>query len=587
MQAYVLHFIALVIMSVIGTTSGAFAQNGQSSEVGGSTGDYATRRHQEQEGLGERMADDYGAPRLLNLGSHTFPVSTGNQLAQQYMNQGLNLSYAFNHAEAGRAFREAARLDPALAMAYWGQALVLGPNINAPMEAKNEALALELVRRAASLGSGASDRERALIGALEKRYTGNPEDRKANDKAYANAMREVHRRFRGDQDIAMLFVESLMDTSPWGYWMRDDYPLEGTKEIVAVTENVLQGNPRHPGATHMYIHLMEPTNMPERAERAADTLLTLMPDAGHLIHMPSHIYLRVGRYEDAINANQRAIAADERYLVRQHEHGFYAMAYFPHNIHFLWAAATADGQSELAIESARKVASTIDDAVLKEMPMTGIFRVVPYWALTRFGKWDEMLQEPEPPSSNAFLKGGWHYARGLAFVAKRQLPQAEQELAALRGIMKDDSLNGRLLSVNTARSVLSIGPAVLAGEIAAARGQFDSAIAYLEQAVRLEDSLAYTEPPEWQAPPRLTLGALLLESGHPAEAETVYWEDLRRNRNNGWALYGLLQALRAQGKNERVALVEERFNKAWARADVKLSASRFGCVFSPMTMAGQ
>src|SRR5690348_15935866 len=323
MQAYVLHFIALIIMSVIGTTSGVFAQNGQSGEIRGPTGDHATQRHQEQEGLGGRMAVDYGAPRLLNLGSHAFPVSTGNQLAQQYMNQGLNLSYAFNHAEAGRAFREAARLDPALAMAYWGQALVLGPNINAPMEAKNEALALELIRRAASLGSSASDRERALIGALEKRYTGNPEDRKANDKAYANAMREVHRRFRGDQDIAMLFVESVMDTSPWGYWMRDDYPMEGTKEIVAVTEGVLQSNPRHPGATHMYIHLMEPTNMPERAEQAADTLLTLMPDAGHLIHMSSHIYLRLGRYEDAINANQRAIAADERYLVRQHEHGFY------------------------------------------------------------------------------------------------------------------------------------------------------------------------------------------------------------------------------------------------------------------------
>src|SRR5687768_8519574 len=317
MQAYVLHFIALVIMSVIGTTSGAFAQNGQSSEVRGPTEDRATHRHQERPG--ERMPADYGAPRLLNLGSHTFPVSTSNQLAQQYMNQGLNLSYAFNHAEAGRAFREAARLDPALAMAYWGQALVLGPNINAHMEAKNEVSALELVRKAASLGAGASDRERALIDALEKRYTGNPEDRKANDKAYANAMREVYRRFPGDQDIAMLFVESVMDTSPWGYWMRDDYPLGGTREIVTVTEDVLQRNPRHPGATHMYIHLMEPTDMPERAEQAADTLLTLMPDAGHVIHMPSHIYLRVGRYEDAINANQRAIAADERYLVRQHE----------------------------------------------------------------------------------------------------------------------------------------------------------------------------------------------------------------------------------------------------------------------------
>jgi tetratricopeptide (TPR) repeat protein len=533
------------------------------------------------------VADD-AAPKLLNLGSHTFPVSTRNKTVQRYMNQGLNLSYAFNHAEAGRAFREAARLDPSLAMAYWGQALVLGPNINAPMEAKNEAPALEFVRKAASLAASASPRERSLISALEKRYTGNAEQRKANDKAYRNAMRDVHQRFPNDADIAILYVESMMDTSPWGYWMRDGYPREGTAEIVALTEDVLRRNPKHPGATHMYIHLLEPTSTPERAEKAADTLLTLMPDAGHVIHMPSHIYLRVGRYDDAIKSNQRAIAADERYLAQQraqgHGHGFYSMAYYPHNIHFLWAAATADGQSRLAIESARRSASMIDDAVLKEMPMIAVFRVVPYWALARFGKWEEILQEPAPPAGNAFLKGGWHYVRGLAFAAKRQIPQAEQELKALREIMNNESLDWTLLSPNTARGVLSIGPEVLAGEIAAARGQFDSAIAHLDRAVRLEDALAYTEPPEWQAPARLTLGAILLEAGHPSEAETVYWEDLRRNRNNGWALYGLLQALRAQGEDERAAQIEERFKKAWARADVKIGASRFGCVAAPAIM---
>ncbi len=523
-------------------------------------------------------ADDNAAPRLLNLGPHAFPVSTRNKQAQRYMNQGLNLSYAFNHAEAGRAFGEAARLDPSLAMAYWGQALVLGPNINAPMEATDEPPALEFVRKAASLVATVSPRERALIRALEKRYTGNAEDRKANDKAYATAMRAVHQQFPDDSDIAMLYVEAVMDLNSWGYWMPDGYPLDETPRIVALTESVLQRNPRHPGATHMYIHLVEPTSTPERAEKAADTLLTLMPEAGHVIHMPSHIYQRVGRYADAIKSNQLAMAADENYLAHQHAQGIYPIVYTPHNIHFLWSAATADGQSRLAIESARKVASAIDDVTLSQVPATAIFRVVPYWAYAKFGKWNEILEEPQPPSSNGFLKGGWHYARGLAFVATRQLPQAEQELGALREILKNERLEWTLMSRNTARAVLTIAPEVLAGEIANARGQFDSAIAHLDRAVRLEDDLVYTEPAEWQSPPRLTLGAILLEAGRPAEAEAVYWEDLKRNRNNGWALFGLLQALHAQKKDALAGPTEARFKKAWARADVDLRASRFGCI---------
>ena len=544
------------------------------------SGDAHQHHGQPNSGSGLRQ-DDQAPPQLLNLGPHAFPVTTRSKLAQQFMNQGLNLSYAFNHAEAGRAFREAARLDPSLAMAYWGQALVLGPNINAPMEPKDEMPALELVRKAASLGEKASPRERALIAALEKRYSGNAERRKANDKAYANAMREVHRRFPADPDIAMLYVESVMDLNSWGYWMRDGYPMEGTAEIVAITEEVMRGHPRHPGAPHMYIHLIEPTATPERAEKAADTLLTLMPDAGHIVHMPSHIYLRVGRYADAIKSNQKAVAADEAYLERKHAKGLYPVVYFPHNIHFLWAAATAEGQSRVAIESARKVASTVDDRTLAELPPTAVFRVVPYWALARFGKWNEILQEAAPSGGNAFVRGSWHYARGLAFAATRQLQQAEQELEALRGIMRDALLDHPLMSLNTARAVLAIGPEVLAGEIAAARGQSEAAISHLERAVRLEDALAYTEPPEWQSPPRLTLGAILLESGRPAEAETVYWEDLRRNRNTGWALYGLLQALRAQDKKDQAELIEARLKDAWARSDVKLNASRFGCVAAP------
>lgn len=551
----------------------------QASSVNPSTAYAKSATSQKQSGhIHQQQAAslDESAPSLLNLGPHTFRVSTKNKQAQLFMNQGLNLAYGFNHAEAGRAFREAARLDPTLAMAYWGQALVLGPNINAMMDPNEEQQALELVQKAVSLISTATPREQTLIRALEKRYTGKPEDRSANNQAYAAAMRSAHQRFPDDLDIAMLYVESMMDLRPWGYWMPDGYPYEGTAEIVAITEEVMRKNPKHPGALHMYIHLIEPTCTPERAEKAADTLLKLMPDAGHAVHMPSHIYQRVGRYADSMKSNRLAIAADEDYLAQSQAQGLYPLGYYPHNIHFLWFAATLDGQSEVAIDAARNAAAKIDDKVLNEFPMMAIFRVIPYWSLARFGRWQDVLQEPAPPATNAFLTGSWHYVRGLAFVATGQLHQAEQELDSLNKILQDPTLDTPLFSTNTAHSVLAIGPKVLAGEIAAAQGRFDEAIAHLDRAVRLDDGLAYTEPAEWHFPPRLALGAILLEAGHSAEAETVYWEDLRRNRNNGWALYGLLQALRAQQKDEQAAVIEARFKKAWERADIKLHASRFG-----------
>jgi tetratricopeptide (TPR) repeat protein len=504
-----------------------------------------------------------------------FPVSTKNRQAQLFMNQGLNLSYAFNHAEAGRAYREAERLDPDLAIAYWGEALALGPNINAPMDPASEPKALEVIQKAITLKSKASPREQALIDALAQRYSGRAEDRKARDRAYADAMREVHLRFPDDQDIAMLYVESVMDLRPWGYWTRDGTPYERTAEIVALTEKVIALNPQHPGALHLYIHLME-AYQAEKAEPAADRLLTLMPAAGHMVHMPAHIYQRVGRYADAERSNELAIAADEDYISQCRAQGLYPMAYYPHNLHFLWFAATADGRSAVAIAAARKAASRVDDETLKAVPLLAGFRVVPYYALTRFGKWDEMLREPEPPATSAYLSGMWHYARGTAFLGKGQTDSADQEFAKLDAIMADKSLDQPLFSPNTGRMVLSIAREVLAGEIAAAKKNYDPAIAHLERAVRLEDALVYTEPSEFHFPPRQALGAVLLEANRPAEAETVYWEDLKRNRENGWSLFGLMQALKAEGKNDDAALVESRFKKAWARADVKLSSSRFG-----------
>ena len=514
------------------------------------------------------------APRLQNLGSHTFPVKTKSKEAQRFINQGLNLAYGFNHAESGRAFREAARLDPDCAMAYWGQALVLGPNINALMDASAEPKAYELAQKAVALKPKASERERAYIDALAQRYSGKPEDRAARNKAYAAAMREVANRYPDDLDAQALYAESVMDLRPWGYWMPDRKPHEGTTEIVERIESVLKRNPNHPLALHLYIHLMEPTDAPEKAEVAADRLLPLMPGAGHMVHMPSHIYQRVGRYADAARSNEMAVTADEDYITQCRAQGLYPMGYYPHNIHFLWFAASMEGRSQLAIDSARKVAGKVPDQALKELPLLAGFRVVPYYALTRFGRWDEMLKEPPPPAENLYMTGIWHYARGLAFLAKGELFDAEKALVDVRRIAVDKALEFPLFSPNTAANIFSVAPEVLGGELAAARRDYDQAIAHLERAVRLEDSLVYTEPSEWHYPPRHALGAILLAAGRPREAETVYWEDLRRFPENGWALFGLKQALSAQGKNDQAALIQKRFEKAWARADVKLTSSR-------------
>jgi tetratricopeptide (TPR) repeat protein len=566
MRLRVLAFLAIVL--TIGTPATVvFAQDQKSSP--------GHVHYKESAQASQASPTGQLAPRLQKLGNHVFPVSTRNKQAQLFMNQGLNLSYAFNHAEAGRAYREAARLDPDLAMAFWGEALALGPNINAPMDPNNEPKALEAIQKAVALKAKASPREQALIDALVNRYSGRAEDRRARDIAYADAMRKVHLQFPNDQDIAMLYVESVMDLRPWGYWTRDGTPYERTAEIVALTEQVIARNANHPGALHLYIHLME-AYQAEKAEGAADRLISLMPAAGHMVHMPAHIYQRVGRYADAAKSNELAIAADEDYISQCRAQGLYPMAYYPHNLHFLWFAATAQGNSKVAVEAARKAASQVSDETLKAVPLLAGFRVVPYYALTRFGKWDEMLREPAPPASSVYMQGVWHYARGTAFLGKGQTDSTEQEFAKLKELMTDKALDQPLFSPNTGRAILSIAQEVLAGEIAAAKKNYDTAIAHLERAVRLEDALVYTEPSEFHYPPRQALGAILLEAKRPAEAETVYWEDLRRNKDNGWSLFGLMQALKAQGKNDEAALVDARFKKAWERADVTLSASRFG-----------
>jgi len=539
-----------------------------------------TPNHKHYEALEEAARPGPGgilAPRLQRLGNHAFPVSCKGERVQEYFNQGVILAYGFNHAEAARAFAEVARRAPDCAMAYWGHALVLGPNINAPMNPDDEPKAYELIQKAVSLKAKAAPRERDWIDALAKRYTGKAEDRKAADAAFADAMRQLAKRYPDDLDAATMFAESLMDLRPWNYWTRDNKPYPGTDEIVAALEKVIAKDPKHPGALHYWIHVWEPTKTPERAEAAADALLPLAPAAGHLVHMPGHIYQRVGRYEDNIKANQMAVAADEDYITQCRAQGIYPLGYYPHNIHFIWFAASMAGQSKLAIDAARKTASQIPHDALQQLPFLQGFLVVPDYALVRFGKWDEILALPAPHYDSLFTRGVRHYARASAFIGKGKLDEAQKELDALKKIVADPELPKlpASFSSNNAKDILSIAPEVVAGELAAKKGNFDAAVAHLSRAVWLQDSLIYTEPDDWHYPVRHSLGAVLLQAGRAREAEAIYWEDLSRKPENGWSLFGLMQALKAQGKNDEAAAVEKRFQKAWANADVKLAASRF------------
>ncbi len=511
------------------------------------------------------------APRLQNLGVHTFKVTTASERAQLFVNQGVNLAYGFNHAEAARAFAEAARLDPGCAMAYWGHALVLGPNINAPMDADDEPKAYELARKAVALKAHASKREQGYIDAVAARYTGKAADRQASDHAYSQAMHTLVEAYPDDLDARTMYAESLMDLRPWNYWTRDGQPYDETRDIITSLEYAIAKNLNHPGALHYWIHLWEPTDTPERAEAEADRLLPLMPGAGHVVHMPAHIYMRVGRHADVVKSNQMAVLADEDYIAQCRAQGLYPLGYYPHNIHFIWMGATASGQHRLAMESARKLAAAIPGEALGTVPILQGFLVVPYWAMVRFGEWDAILAEKSPEHDTPFMRGAWRFARAMALTAKGQLPEAGVELSVLKNIVSDPALKSQVtFSTNTGYAILRIAPEVVAGEIAARRRDWDTALLHLERAVRYEDSLIYQEPPDWPAPVRENLGAALLAAGRADEAEAVYWEDLKKNPETGWALFGLLQALKAQGKDAEAAGVEQRFKKAWKDADFTL-----------------
>ena len=502
------------------------------------------------------------APRLQNLGVHTFPVNTRVARAQQFMNQGLNLAYGFNHAEATRAFAEAARLDPNLAMAYWGQALVLGPNINAAMAPEAEPQALELIKKAASLKNRATARERAYIDALATRYTGKAEDRAKADRAYADAMRKLAQAYPADMDAHALYAESLMDLRPWGYWTRDGRPYEETTQIESALAHVLAKHKNHPLALHLWIHLWESVDA-KKAEAEADRLVPLMPGAGHMVHMPAHIYQRVGRHGDVVRVNLMAAKADEEYIAACKAQGLYPLAYYPHNLHFIWMGASASGQKALAIESARKLANQVPAEGLKAAPILQGFLVVPYYALVRFSEWDQILADKGPSHSTPFTQGVWRYARAVALLAKDRVDEAARELEMLKTQLEDPSLKGQTtFSPNTGITILRIAPEVVAGEIAAKRQEWDRAILHLERAVRFEDQLVYQEPPDWHVPVRQNLAAVLMAAGRADEAETVLWEDLKRNPDHVWNLTLMSKALRMQNKTADAALIDARLAKS-------------------------
>jgi tetratricopeptide (TPR) repeat protein len=521
-------------------------------------------------------------PRVTGLlysqvwGNHHHAITTESKEAQQYFDQGLILLYAFNHAEAIRSFEEAARRDPKSAMAEWGAAFAHGPNINAPMMGDALEQARAALQRAQNKLAHASPKERAYIEALAKRYPDHDvEDRKPYDLAFADAMRSVAEQYPDDLDAQTLFAEALMDTMPWDYWLPDGRPKPETQEVLTVLESVINRDPNHPGANHYYIHAVEASPNPEKGLGAAYRLKELCPGAGHLVHMPAHIFLRMGDYSAASEANVRAIAADESYITQCKAQGFYPANYYSHNVHFLWFSRSMEGRSADGIAAGKKSAAAIPDDVLGEMVHLQWIKAVPLHAFVRFGRWDEILSEPQPAANADYQTGMWHYARGLAYLRRGDLDKARSELAALTKIADSEAIAKLDLPTFPGKALTDIARTILHAEVAGAEGKSAEWISGLEEAVAKEDALAYMEPPYWYFQIRHFLGAALLESGNPGRAEEVYLEDLKRRPNNGWALFGLLQAQRAQGKSAAALATEAQFREAWQDADVVLTSSRY------------
>ena len=515
------------------------------------------------------------APLFNNLGNLHFSISTKNERAQAFFNQGVKLSYAFNHAEGHRSFMEAARLDPNSAMSFWGQAFALGPNINDPLPLDERKIKInEAMAKARKLASKATPREKALIEALSARYSEDlTKDVAELNMAYMIAMEKVVSAYPEDANVQILYAASVMNTVPWNYWDKDGNPSPNIKEAKAALEMAMKLEPENPGGHHYYIHMVE-LPYPDLGVPSADQLASLMPGAGHIVHMPSHIYIRVGRYLDAVKVNQIAILADEDYIAQCFSQGLYPLAYYPHNIHFLWSSASLLGDSEIAIDAAKKTAEKVPTGELATLTFLQDFASTPLLAYTRFGKWNEILTIPAPSADIKHLNLMRHYARGIAFIRKGNIKEAQEELDAIATLKKDPELETLVATANnTSIRIANIAYEVVAGELAALKGDVSNAIEHLENAVVFEDSLTYTEPAAWHIPTRQNLGAVLMNAGNYKEAEKIFKEDLDILRQNGWSLMGLHNSLKAQGKLQEAEAIKQEFEKAWEHADITIDNS--------------
>lgn len=510
------------------------------------------------------------APKLDPKWQTKLDITTTSEEAKVFFNQGLFYLYAFNHAEADRAFKESIRLDPDCAMCHWGVGVGLGPNINMPMSKDNNEDAYSYGQEALKLSKNITKKEQALINALITRYAEDPpENRFSLDSIYADEMRIVSQRYREDMDIATLFVESLMDCMPWQYWMPDGSPKLRTRETLAVLDYIAEKEPNHPGANHYYIHAAEAVH-PDLATSSADKLTKMDLTAGHLVHMPSHIYIRTGRYNDASVANQKAMLVDEDYIERCNIQGIYPAAYYPHNIHFLWFASSMEGRSQVSIDAARKLVTKTPKKMLSVVPRLERYFTMPYFSLIRFGKWDEVLKESKPDEDLVYATLMWHYARGMAFANKGKMRKAKKELKLVQTGENDETLITLEKPNFPTIPLAKMAALVLEGEIAGQKGKHTEKVALLQKAVQIQDGLRYSEPPHFYYPVRQSLGVALLDANMVNRAELIFKEDLAKFPKNGWSLFGLHQSLLKQNKLEEAKEIEKEFDIAWELADVKL-----------------
>ncbi|HEY9091705.1 tetratricopeptide repeat protein [Parasphingorhabdus sp.] len=566
---------------ILGASALSFAAIASASSGESAAAKSMEANETEKSGADADLVRRAGAPLFDGMGDYSRSITTSSEGAQRYFNQGMVLAFGFNHAESIRSFRAAQKLDPQCAMCFWGEALATGPNINVTSKGKavmsddDRRAAYKAISKAQSLKGNATPLERALIEAQAQRYNGDPAtSREPLDLAYASAMGEVVQAFPDDDDAAAIYAEAWMNTMPWDYWSADGKPKPETEKVIASLERIIARSPQHPLALHLYIHAVEASKNPGRAEDEADALANLVPASGHLVHMPAHIYWRVGRYDDAATANIRAAAVDEEYIAACNAQGFYPALYYPHNIHFLWAATSMAGQSKMAIDAARKVAANVRLEQIEQYPTVEFFKTIPVLTLTQFGKWKEIMAEPAPPENLDYSNAIWHYARGIALANTGDSASANQERAKLAAVK--DTVQIRFLdnADYPASVLLNIADDLLQGEIAWKSGNLDLAVEHFERAVAKQDALPYTEPPFWYYPTRQSLGQVLMEAGDFAKAEAVYRRDLEDYPRNGWSMSGLAEALTAQSKTDEAAKARSALDVIWAKADVSLKGSR-------------